>query len=104
MIHLCKKSYILLYSDSYKIQFEFINVRLNTRKIQVLNWYENIIYLCISFTSNNKILVGHEAVSQAEHNPQNTIYDAKRFIGKPFTKPELETEQQRYPFKVHVGS
>jgi stress 70 chaperone-associated protein len=47
-------------------------------------------------------LTGHAAVAQAEHNPMNTIYDAKRFIGKKFSPEELNAERPRYPFKVGV--
>ena len=50
--------------------------------------------------SDGEILVGYKAAAQAEHNTQNTIYDAKRFIGKTFQKEELESEAARYPFKV----
>lgn len=50
--------------------------------------------------SGEKILVGYDAVKQAEHNPANTLYDAKRFIGKIFTKEELEAEMPRYPFRL----
>ncbi|KAG7281421.1 hypothetical protein CRUP_029870 [Coryphaenoides rupestris] len=35
----------------------------------------------VSFTPT-QVLVGHEAQDLADSNPQNTIYDAKRFIGK----------------------
>ena len=54
----------------------------------------------IYYFSEEDIVVGFPAVDQAEHNPQNTIYDAKRFIGKHFDKQELEVERARYPFKV----
>ncbi|KAJ8317457.1 hypothetical protein KUTeg_005361, partial [Tegillarca granosa] len=50
--------------------------------------------------SEEGVLVGYKAVAQAEHNPKNTIYDAKRFIGKKFTKEELEIAQKQYSFKV----
>ncbi|KAM3616237.1 uncharacterized protein V6R79_014778 [Siganus canaliculatus] len=53
----------------------------------------------VSFTST-EVLVGHEAVDLADSNPQNTIYDAKRFIGKIFEPGVLEQESARYPFKV----
>lgn len=54
---------------------------------------------CVSFTAT-AVLVGHEAAAQSERNPQNTIYDAKRFIGKTFEPGVLEQESARYPFKV----
>ncbi|XP_048202367.1 heat shock 70 kDa protein 13 [Perognathus longimembris pacificus] len=53
----------------------------------------------VSFTDND-VYVGYESLELADSNPQNTIYDAKRFIGKIFTPEELEAEIGRYPFKV----
>jgi len=50
--------------------------------------------------SGDAVLVGNEAVQQADHNPTNTLYDAKRFIGKQFTSDELNAESSHYPFKV----
>ena len=44
--------------------------------------------------------MGYAAVAQQEENSYNTIYDAKRFIGKKFTQQELDKESSRYPFKV----
>lgn len=53
----------------------------------------------VSFTTSN-VLAGHDASDLADSNPQNTIYDAKRFIGKIFEPSLLEQESARYPFKV----
>ncbi|XP_031716537.1 heat shock 70 kDa protein 13 [Anarrhichthys ocellatus] len=53
----------------------------------------------VSFTTT-AVLSGHEAVDLADSNPQNTVYDAKRFIGKIFEPEVLEQESARYPFKV----
>ncbi|XP_077579207.1 heat shock 70 kDa protein 13 [Stigmatopora nigra] len=53
----------------------------------------------VSFT-NMTVLAGHDAVDVADINPRNTIYDAKRFIGKIFDSHMLEQESSRYPFKV----
>ncbi|CAG6006321.1 heat shock 70 kDa protein 13 [Menidia menidia] len=53
----------------------------------------------VSFTTT-AVLAGHDAVDLADSNPQNTIYDAKRFIGKIFEPEVLEQESVRYPFKV----
>ena len=44
--------------------------------------------------------MGYKAALLADLHPENTIYDAKRFIGKRFTKKELQLEAARYPFKV----
>uniref|UniRef100_A0A2K6G7U7 Heat shock 70 kDa protein 13 n=1 Tax=Propithecus coquereli TaxID=379532 RepID=A0A2K6G7U7_PROCO len=53
----------------------------------------------VSFTDSD-VYVGYESLELADSDPQNTIYDAKRFIGKIFTPEELEAEIGRYPFKV----
>ncbi|XP_005038866.1 PREDICTED: heat shock 70 kDa protein 13 isoform X2 [Ficedula albicollis] len=53
----------------------------------------------VSFTDTG-VHVGYEGLELADANPQNTIYDAKRFIGKVFTSEELQSESSRYPFKV----
>ena len=57
-------------------------------------------------TDGNKSerLVGQAAKSQAAHNPDNTICDAKRLIGIPFTDSKLQNELKNYPFKVSGGS
>lgn len=52
--------------------------------------------------SDDGILVGYKAVAQAEHNPGNTLYDSKRFIGKIFDKQELEQTQKQYAFKLEI--
>jgi len=58
--------------------------------------------LCVY--SGDAVLIGHKAVLQSDHNPTNTLYDAKRFIGKQFTSDELNAESSHYPFKVNIFS
>ncbi|KAM4702201.1 heat shock 70 kDa protein 13 isoform 1-T1 [Discoglossus pictus] len=53
----------------------------------------------VSFTEKD-VHVGYDGLELADSNPQNTIYDAKRFIGKVFSDEELQKEISRYPFKV----
>ncbi|XP_005098078.1 heat shock 70 kDa protein 13 [Aplysia californica] len=55
----------------------------------------------VAFTEDG-VLVGYKAVAQAEHNPFNTLYDAKRFIGKKFTDEELKEAQKQYAFKLQA--
>lgn len=61
----------------------------------------NSIPSIVSFTEND-VCVGYDALELADANPQNTVYDAKRFIGKIFTTKELLSESSRYPFKVKL--
>ncbi|KAJ6662455.1 hypothetical protein lerEdw1_011868 [Lerista edwardsae] len=53
----------------------------------------------VSFAETD-VLVGYDGLELADSNPQNTVYDAKRFIGKIFTPEELMRESSRYPFKI----
>uniref|UniRef100_A0A671KE03 Heat shock 70 kDa protein 13 n=1 Tax=Sinocyclocheilus anshuiensis TaxID=1608454 RepID=A0A671KE03_9TELE len=59
----------------------------------------NSIPSVVSFTPTG-VFSGHECQELSDINPQNTIYDAKRFIGKIFDEDTLEKESARYPFKV----
>ena len=52
----------------------------------------------VAFTKENTNLVGQIAKRQAVTNPENTIYSAKRFIGKNFS--EVKNERHRMPYKV----
>ncbi len=56
----------------------------------------------VAFTEEGPV-VGLAARGQAQANARNTVYDAKRFIGKDFT-PQIGVEAQRYPFQVANSS
>ncbi|KAJ9468953.1 Heat shock protein 70 2 [Diplonema papillatum] len=45
-------------------------------------------------------LVGWPAYAQWERNPVNTIFSAKRLIGRQFDDPTVEMTKQKLPFKV----
>ncbi|XP_027006383.2 heat shock 70 kDa protein 13 [Tachysurus fulvidraco] len=57
----------------------------------------------VSFTETG-VYAGHEGQELADVNPQNTVYDGKRFIGKIFDQKALEQESSRYPFKVVLNN
>lgn len=48
----------------------------------------------------DQVLVGHDALKRTKQNPEHTLYDAKRFIGKLFSQDELHKEAKRYHFKI----
>jgi hypothetical protein len=52
----------------------------------------------VAFTNEGPV-VRLAANGQAQANARNTVYDAKRFIGKDFA-PQIAIEAQRYPFQV----
>ena len=45
-------------------------------------------------------LVGHIAKRQAVSNPENTIYSAKRLIGRRFESEEITRAREMIPFKI----
>jgi molecular chaperone DnaK len=55
----------------------------------------------VAYTKTGERLVGQLAKRQAVLNPENTIYSAKRFIGRRY--PEVQSEIQNVPFKVKPG-
>ena len=55
----------------------------------------------VAFTKTGERLVGQLARRQAVLNPENTIYSAKRFIGRRYE--EVQDEIKNVPFKVVAG-
>ncbi|MBI3884282.1 MAG: molecular chaperone DnaK, partial [Opitutae bacterium] len=55
----------------------------------------------VAFTKNGERLVGQAAKRQAVTNPKNTVFSAKRLIGRKFT--EVSEEAKNLPYKVAAG-
>src|SRR5499433_3129245 len=55
----------------------------------------------VAYTKTGERLVGQIAKRQAVLNPENTIYSAKRFIGRRFS--EVQSEIKNVPYKVVAG-
>ena len=53
----------------------------------------------IAYT-NDEILVGASAKRQAVTNPKNTIYAAKRLIGRKFEEPEVQKDISLMPYSI----
>ena len=49
-------------------------------------------------------LIGDAAKSQAAMNAHNTVFDAKRLIGRKFFEPSVQSDMKHWPFKVVSGS
>jgi heat shock protein 1/8 len=53
----------------------------------------------VAFTADER-LIGDAAKSQASSNPSNTVFDAKRLIGRKYDDPVVQAEKKLWPFKV----
>jgi len=53
----------------------------------------------VAFTETER-LIGDSAKNQAATNPKNTIFDAKRLIGRRFGDPATQSDIKHFPFKV----
>ena len=47
-------------------------------------------------------LIGDAAKNQVGMNPTNTVFDAKRMIGRNYDDPDLQSDKKHWPFKVTV--
>lgn len=57
----------------------------------------------VAFTPTER-LVGNAAKNQASSNPKNTVYDAKRLIGKKFDDDTLQKDKKLLPFEIVKSS
>ncbi|KAF9779966.1 Heat shock 70 kDa protein [Fusarium sp. DS 682] len=53
----------------------------------------------VAFTDTER-LIGDAAKNQVAMNPQNTVFDAKRLIGRKFADPEVQADMKHFPFKI----
>ncbi|KAF9513535.1 hypothetical protein BS47DRAFT_1317455 [Hydnum rufescens UP504] len=53
----------------------------------------------VSFSDDER-LVGDAAKNAFHTNPANTVFDAKRLIGRKYDEPEVKRDQKHWPFKL----
>nr|QWV59540.1 heat shock protein 70-6 [Lasioderma serricorne] len=53
----------------------------------------------VAFTDTER-LIGDAAKNQVAMNPSNTVFDAKRLIGRKFDDPKIQQDMKHWPFKV----
>ena len=56
----------------------------------------------VAFTETER-LIGDSAKNQVARNPKNTVFDAKRLIGRKFSEKLIQDDMKHWPFKVEQG-
>eukprot|EP01066_Platyproteum_vivax_P017269 Platyproteum_vivax@DN7333_c0_g1_i4.p1 len=56
----------------------------------------------VAFTDTER-LIGDAAKNQVARNPENTVFDAKRLIGRKFADPAVKSDMKHWPFTVKAG-
>ena len=54
----------------------------------------------VAFTGEGERLIGDAAKNQLTTNPENTIFDAKRLIGREWSDSAVQHDLKYFPFKV----
>lgn len=97
-----------------KIDGPCIGIDLGTTYSCVAVWINGRVEICpndqgnritpsyVSFTEqgDEQRLIGEAAKNQAAQNPTNTVYDAKRLIGRKFEDPTVQRDLKLVSYKV----
>merc|ERR1719253_1414246 len=54
----------------------------------------------VAFMDNDERLVGDAAKNQATINPENTVFDVKRLIGRNFSDKSVQADKKLVPFDI----
>lgn len=57
----------------------------------------------VAFTDTER-LIGQSAKNQSGSNPHNTVFDAKRLIGRKYTESSTQSDLKHFPYKVKSDS
>merc|ERR1712125_207604 len=56
----------------------------------------------VAFTQHER-MIGDAAKNQTAKNPLNTVFDAKRLIGRKFSDKSVQEDMKLWPFKIVAG-
>ena len=63
----------------------------------------NLIPSIVALSEKGKLIVGHPAKSQLLINPHNTVFGAKRLVGRQFSSPVVSDLVHRFPYRIVEG-
>jgi molecular chaperone DnaK len=58
----------------------------------------------VAFDAQGRLLVGQAAKAQMIVNPRNTVYGAKRLVGRPFASPTVQACRDRFHYEIVEGA
>jgi len=54
----------------------------------------------VAWTDEGERLIGDSAKNQATINPENTVFDVKRLIGRKYSDKSVQADKKLFPFKI----
>ena len=98
-------------SNESKVKGMCVGIDLGTTYSCVAVWKNGRVEICPNEQGNRitpsyvawsdgQRLIGDAAKNQASSNPQNTVFDVKRLIGRKFTDSSVQKDQKLMPFKL----
>jgi heat shock protein 5 len=54
----------------------------------------------VAWTDEGERLIGDSAKNQATINPENTVFDVKRLIGRKFSDKSVQADKKLVPYKI----
>jgi molecular chaperone DnaK len=58
----------------------------------------------VSFLSDGRVMVGHDAKARMAVDPHNTVYSVKRLVGRGFYAPEIKLAAERAAYNIQAGA
>ena len=91
----------LFFLTFYSSTFHSVGVFKNGRVEIIANDQGNrITPSYVAFTAEGERLIGDAAKNQLTTNPENTVFDAKRLIGREWSEASVQHDIKYFPFKV----